>query len=106
MPGCRYLRLEQIRFLRHYDPCDQVADEADSGHESGDQPDHSNDGYIDIEILRHAHADTRDLASFARTNQAFARNHAADSGTAVCADIGVILNRLSAIVAVHVSSTR
>src|SRR5438552_5697769 len=97
----RRLRLKQIWLFWHDDPGDQVADETYPRHERSNQPHYPNNGHIDIEILRHAHADTGNFASFARTNQALAGNHAADTGSAVSADIGIVLDGLATIVAVH-----
>src|SRR6266567_8609772 len=97
----RYLRLQHIWLFRHYDPRDQVADETYTSHERSNQPYYPHNGYIYVEILRHAHADTGDFAAFSRTNQALAGNHAADTGSAVSADIGIVLDGLATIVAVH-----
>src|SRR5258707_7890822 len=97
----RYLRLKQIWLFRHDDPGNQVADETYTGHERSNQPHYPNNGHIYVEILRHAHADSSDFAAFSGTNQALAGNHAADTSSAVSADIGIVLDGLATIVAVH-----
>jgi hypothetical protein len=98
---CRGLCLEEIWLFRHDDPRDNICQKAPTTEECSNQPHYAYQRHIEIKVLAHAKADAGNFPSFARPHQALASDNAANSGTAVRANIGVILNGLPTVVAVH-----
>src|SRR5262249_40567256 len=49
---CRWrVCIQQIRLIRHDNPCDHITDEAYTSHERRNQPHHTHDGDIDVEVF-------------------------------------------------------
>lgn len=91
--------------FRHYDPGDHVSQEPNSRHDGRDQPYQTDDSHVDVEILGTPGAYARDLSANARPHQALAGRDRPDAGSAVGTDIGVILDGLATVVAVHRSAS-
>jgi len=95
-------RLHQLWFARHHDPRDDVSQETCSSENCHDQPNDSDDGDVEIEVLRESQADTRDGAPLPRTHKPLARfRRAGYAPPTVGAEIRVVLNDFAAVIAIH-----
>lgn len=92
---------EQVRLLRHDNPGNNVTEKPDASAKCSDEPHHTDEGHIKIKIFSEAQAHTGNFASFARANEALAGEDGANASTAIRADVRVILNGLTTVVAVH-----
>src|SRR3954467_11860926 len=63
LSACWHLRLEQIRLFWHDNPSDQISKKPDSCHECRDQPHHTHNRDVYVEILSHAEANAGNFAA-------------------------------------------
>ena len=96
----RYDR-NNFRLLGHHDPRNDVGQYATAAEQRDDQPHYADHGHIQIEVFGEAGADPGNLAIHARAHQLATASHGTYSASAVGTQVGVVLNDLSAIVAVH-----
>jgi hypothetical protein len=89
-------------FFRHNYPADDIGNQAGRRRYEGKyKPDDPDQSYVDIEILSHAGTNAGDLAVRPGTNQALAGGDSAYALSTISTEIGVFLNDLTAVVAVH-----
>lgn len=99
---CRRRVVHAVGLIGHEDPCDQVRDKAAATEESDNQPQHANQGYVEIEVLGEARADARNFPSRLWTDEPTTTLYRTDPLAAIGAKISVILNDFAAVVAIHI----
>src|ERR1017187_10001430 len=101
---CRRRDHDYLGSLRHHDPGNNVGEYASPTEQGDNQPHHPHDGYVQIEVLGKTSAHARDLpvrTALGWAHELLASGHKAHPAPAIGADIGIVLNLFSAIVAVH-----
>ncbi len=93
---------QEQRLLWHDDPRNGIRYQTNAGHEGSDEPHHADDGHVDVKLFGNSQADSSDLSSLSRTNQALPCYRSSDARPAIGANGRVVLNHFAAIVAVHV----
>src|SRR5579864_719077 len=88
-------------FVRHHNPRDRISEESDPGHYRDDQPNQPHQGDVQVKVLRQPEAHAGNLPAHTRTHQAVSRRYCTHSYATIGTDIRIVLNHLSAIIAVH-----
>src|SRR5581483_3174295 len=87
------------------DPADDVGHQPGAAEDQQQQPDHADQRDVEIEVVGDGGADAGDFAIHsARAHEAMPDGDVADTASAVGTMNGVVLNDLTAVVAVHIRS--
>jgi hypothetical protein len=92
---------EPQRLIRHDNPRNRIRQQTYSGHQGDEQPNQPYQGNVQVKVLRQSRAHPRNLPVHTWTYQTLSCRYRAHSYATVRANIGVVLNHLSAIVAVQ-----
>src|SRR5512138_774737 len=91
----------RLWFLGHYDPADQVSENSRAREDHHEQPDQADECHVQIQVFGDTCADASDFTILARAHKPLAGGYSAHPNSAIGADIGVVLNDLATVVAVH-----
>src|SRR5437763_8678353 len=94
--------LAQFRLARHHDPRDHIRQKTCAAENRDEHPDEADQRDVKIEVFREAKANPGNSTAVTWTHQALPpRWGAGHTFAAISAKIGVVLNDLAAIVAIH-----
>jgi hypothetical protein len=93
--------IERSRLLGYHDPADQVSNQAAPAKDRYDQPNNAHQDNVEIEVLGQSSTDAREPVLRARAQEPSTRRSESNAATAVSTVNGIILDHLTAVIAVH-----